>query len=73
MPLQVLLLEGVQSYSDPHFWSHSTDKWVGTLHVQVKDTADEQQIVGQVSSRCRADGWLGVARRCMAGSDRTCW
>ncbi|XP_037079954.1 zinc transporter 5-like [Pollicipes pollicipes] len=47
---KVLLLEGVQSYSDPHFWSHATDQWVGTLHIQVKETASEQTVIGQVTS-----------------------
>ena len=59
MARQVLLLEGVQSYSDPHFWSHSADHWVGTLHVQVKETASEQAIISQVSTRRRLHVCVG--------------
>ncbi|XP_043217897.1 zinc transporter 5-like [Amphibalanus amphitrite] len=58
---KVLLLEGVQSYSDPHFWSHSADHWVGTLHVQVKETASEQTIIGQVTSVFRQLGFSTFA------------
>ena len=32
---QVLRIPGVIGFSEPHFWEHSPDKYVGTLRVQV--------------------------------------
>jgi len=38
-PPQVLGVPGVIGYSEPHFWENSSDKYVGTLRVQVRDCA----------------------------------
>lgn len=45
---QVLKIEGVISYREPHFWSHTSTKLMGSLHVQVVPEASEQKIIAQV-------------------------
>ena len=46
---QVLSVEGVLAYRDPHVWAHTSTKVMATLHVQVSATAIEQRVVSQVS------------------------
>ena len=45
---QILSLDGVLSYRDPHFWRHSSDAIVGSIHVQVAPSANEQRIIQMV-------------------------
>lgn len=47
---RVLKIEGVISYREPHFWSHTSTKLMGSLHVQVVPEASEQKIIAQVLS-----------------------
>lgn len=47
---RVLKIEGVISYREPHFWSHTSTKMMGSLHVQVVPEASEQKIIAQVLS-----------------------
>jgi len=37
-------IEGVQSYSDAHFWQLKGDLNVASLHIQVSDTANAQLV-----------------------------
>jgi len=46
--LQVQAIEGVSGFRDPHFWNHDGNMVVGTLHVQVKNTSNEQEILNRV-------------------------
>lgn len=46
---QILSVEGVLAYRDPHVWAHTSTKVMATLHVQVSSTAIEQRVVSQVS------------------------
>lgn len=41
---EVLEIEGVLSYSKPHFWQLKSDSNVGTLHVQVVESMNSQPI-----------------------------
>lgn len=38
-------IPGVISYREPHFWIFDQHELVGTLHVQVSETADEQTVL----------------------------
>lgn len=49
--LQLLSIEGVTSYSDEHFWRHSSNVICGTIHVQVNPDSSEQKIVSQVHNK----------------------
>ncbi|PAV66759.1 hypothetical protein WR25_10493 isoform E [Diploscapter pachys] len=40
----ILEIEGVQSYSDAHFWQLKGDLNVASLHIQVSDTANAQLV-----------------------------
>jgi hypothetical protein len=42
--LKVMAIEGVTAFSEPHFWKHSKDLIVGTLHIQLKEDADEEKV-----------------------------
>ena len=53
------MLDGVLTYSDAHFWLHSSESIAGTLHVQVAPSANEQKIINMVSNFLK--GELGVA------------
>ena len=48
--LKILSLDGVLSYRDPHFWRHSSDLIVGSIHVQVAPSANEQRVIQMVST-----------------------
>lgn len=41
---QVLDIDGVVSYSNPHVWQLKSELNVGTLHVQVRDDANLQAV-----------------------------
>jgi Co/Zn/Cd efflux system component len=53
---QVLALEGVLNYSNPHFWVHTSDNIVGTLNVEINETAVEQKVLQQVCKIFRKKG-----------------
>jgi len=48
--LEVMALEGVQSYRNPHFWTLCDGQLVGTLHVQVHRDADKQRTLNMISN-----------------------
>lgn len=43
-------LPGVVGYRDAHFWDHSNGSIVGTIHIQVKEDADEQTVLTAVNT-----------------------
>ncbi|CAL1532421.1 unnamed protein product [Lymnaea stagnalis] len=47
---KITTIEGVLSYREPHFWSHTANKVLGMIHVQVWPQAQEQRIIAQVTS-----------------------
>lgn len=47
---KILSLDGVLSYRDPHFWRHASDTVVGSIHVQVAPSANEQRIIQMVGA-----------------------
>lgn len=47
---QILSLDGVLSYREPHFWRHSSDTLVGSIHVLVAPSVNEQRIIQMVST-----------------------
>ncbi|XP_050401353.1 proton-coupled zinc antiporter SLC30A5 [Patella vulgata] len=47
---KIIHIEGVIGYRDPHFWSHTSTKVMGMLHIQVTPDTPEQKIVTQVTS-----------------------
>lgn len=47
---KVLKVEGVLSYSKEHFWSHTDDVKVGTIHVQVSRDMSSHKILNKVNS-----------------------
>ncbi|XP_073242547.1 proton-coupled zinc antiporter SLC30A5-like isoform X3 [Porites lutea] len=47
---KILSLDGVLSYRDPHFWRHSSDLIVGSIHVQVAPSANEQRVIQMVGA-----------------------
>ncbi|XP_059155372.1 proton-coupled zinc antiporter SLC30A5-like isoform X2 [Physella acuta] len=47
---KITTLEGVLSYREPHFWSHTANKIFGMIHIQVWPQAQEQRIIAQVTS-----------------------
>ena len=53
------MLDGVLTYSDAHFWLHSSESIAGTLHVQVAPSANEQKVINMVTNFLK--GELGVA------------
>ena len=44
----MLSIDGVISYSDEHFWRHSSRVLCGTIHVQLQPDSSEQKVVAQV-------------------------
>jgi len=46
--MKLLSVDGVLSYSDEHFWRHSSRVLCGTIHIQLKPEAREQKVVSQV-------------------------
>lgn len=52
--------DGVLSYREPHFWSFSDSETIGTLHVQVREDADEQRMLQQISDLFKESG-VGIA------------
>ncbi len=47
---QIARLQGVLRVTDPHFWKLQGDSIVGTAHVLVEDTVDEQTMRKHVTS-----------------------
>ncbi|XP_013792067.1 zinc transporter 5-like, partial [Limulus polyphemus] len=47
---RVTNLEGVLSYRNHHFWQHSADLKVGSIHVQVRPDVSDQKIINQVTA-----------------------
>lgn len=43
-------LEGVLSYSEPHFWSFDGNSSVGTIHIQVSSSANSQELIPRITS-----------------------
>jgi Co/Zn/Cd efflux system component len=52
-------MKGVKGYREPHFWGQNSSFVVGTLHIQVEEAADEQDILAQASKVLRRPD-LGV-------------
>ena len=46
---RILKLDQVQSYSDEHFWNLSSSTTIGTIHIQITNDGDEQNVTAQVS------------------------
>ncbi|KDR14532.1 Zinc transporter 5 [Zootermopsis nevadensis] len=45
---KVTAIEGVVGIRQPHFWQHSSDMIIGTIHVQALPEASEQKIIQEV-------------------------
>jgi Co/Zn/Cd efflux system component len=41
-------MEGIVGIRQPHFWQHSSDMIIGTIHVQALPEASEQKIIQEV-------------------------
>ena len=54
--VQLHLLEGVTGYSHAHFWQLSSSSVVGTIHVQVSPTSNEQKVAQAVSAVLKEGG-----------------
>ena len=50
------MLDGVLSYSDAHFWQHSSEAITGTLHIQVAPSANEQKVITMVMNLMKEQG-----------------
>jgi len=46
--IQVCAMEGVVGIRQPHFWQHSSDTVIGTIHIQALPEAAEQKIIQEV-------------------------
>lgn len=57
--LQLSKLDGVLTYTDAHFWLHSSETIAGTLHVQVAPSANEQRVITMVTNFLKSE--LGVS------------
>lgn len=57
--LQLPMLDGVLTYTDAHFWLHSSESIAGTVHVQVAPSVNEQKIIHMVTNFLKAE--LGVS------------
>ena len=53
------MVDGVLSYSDAHFWLQSSDNIVGTVHLQVAPSANEQKVITMVINFLKSE--LGVS------------
>jgi len=53
---KILSLDGVLSYREPHFWRHSSDILVGSIHVLVAPSVNEQRIIQMVGSLVKEYG-----------------
>ncbi|XP_076341601.1 proton-coupled zinc antiporter SLC30A5-like isoform X2 [Tachypleus tridentatus] len=47
---RVTNIEGVLSYRNHHFWQHSADLKVGSIHVQVRPDISDQKLINQVTT-----------------------
>lgn len=56
---QLSKLDGVLTYTDAHFWLHSSETIAGTMHLQVAPSANEQRVITAVSNFLK--GELGVS------------
>lgn len=65
---KILSIEGVTSYSDEHFWRHSSNVICGTIHVQVNPDSSEQKVVSQVGALLKE---IGVTNVCIQVEKRT--
>ena len=54
--MQLPRLDGVMSFTDAHFWQHSSDSIAGTLHIQVAPSANEQKVITSVTNFLRENG-----------------
>lgn len=59
---KLLSIDGVVSYSEEHFWRHSSRVLCGTIHVQLEPDASEQKVVSQVSGLLKE---AGVSNMCV--------
>ncbi len=53
------MLDGVLSYSDAHFWLHSSESIAGTIHIQVAPSVNEQKVNTMVTNYLKSE--LGVS------------
>ncbi|XP_047114405.1 zinc transporter 5-like isoform X1 [Schistocerca piceifrons] len=53
---QVTAIDGVQTIRKQHFWQHSSDTNVGTLHIQAAPDASEQNIIQEACSILKETG-----------------
>jgi len=53
---KITKIEGVIGYSDPHFWNYANNIIVGSIHIQVHEHTNEQQILQLVSNMFKEKG-----------------
>jgi len=53
---RIMKIEGVLSYRDPHFWNHSGNNIVGSIHIQVDEKTNEQKVLQIVTSMLKEKG-----------------
>ena len=58
---QLPMLDGVLSYSDAHFWQHSSEYIAGTIHIQVAPSANEQKVITMVTNFMKEQGVINLA------------
>ena len=54
------MVDGVLAYSDAHFWQQSSEQIIGTLHVQVAPSSNEQKTIHIISQLLRERGLILV-------------
>ena len=57
--IQLPMLDGVLSFSDAHFWLHSSESIAGTIHIQVAPSVNEQKVNAMVTNYLKSE--LGVS------------
>ena len=55
------MLDGVLGSSDAHFWQQSSTLVVGTLHLHIAPSANEQKVVAMVTNFLKEQGVGGVS------------
>ena len=54
--VQILSLEGVLGYSQPHLWKNDDNLVVGTVQVQIADDCNEQVILRALKAIFKSSG-----------------
>jgi len=47
--LEILLVDGIASYTMPRFWPNDGECLIGSIHIQITDQVEEQFIISEVT------------------------